>query len=345
MYADNFPLLTNSTYLNTAYVGPMSLGLAEFRRKQEEVYVQKGGDYKSQAYETLEETHNSIAHFFGAQPDHTFVIPNFSVGIRHALSLFTKKLEVLLVDEDYPSLEAAFEEGNFNLHKVPMQNNLEEVIEQKLTKERIDILALSIVQYASGLLIDIEFLKDLKERYPDLLIVGDGTQFLGAHHFHFDTAPFDVVVASGYKWMLAGFGNGVLMISQAYLDRIRQKKTVLYKRVFNGHFNILAAVSLKFAVSAFEEQGFDKLILQKEKLTEKVKQALSEYEFIPSWVSHRKQHSSIFILEGKENLYEELLNQNIQCVKRGKGVRVSFHYYNTEEDLDKLISALKNTTT
>jgi selenocysteine lyase/cysteine desulfurase len=107
----------------------------------------------------------------------------------------------------------------------------------------------------------------------------------------------------------------------------------------------LAAVSLKFAVSAFEEQGFDKLILQKEKLTEKVKQALSEYEFIPSWVSHRKQHSSIFILEGKENLYEELLNQNIQCVKRGKGVRVSFHYYNTEEDLDKLISALKITTT
>ena len=54
---------------------------------------------------------------------------------------------------------------------------------------------------------------------------------------------------------------------------------------------------------------------------------------------------SIFILEGKENLYEELLNQNIQCVKRGKGVRVSFHYYNTEEDLDKLISALKITTT
>ena len=345
MYTDNLPLLTNTTYLNTAYVGPMSRGLAEFRRKQEEEFVQKGGDYKSKAYETLDETHKSLAHFFGTQPDHTFVIPNFSVGIRHALSFFTKKLEVLLVDEDYPSLVAAFEEGDFSLHKVPMQNNLEEVIEQKLAKEKIDILALSIVQYASGLLIDIEFLKDLKERYPDLLIVGDGTQFLGAHHFHFDTAPFDVVVASGYKWMLAGFGNGILMISQAYLDRVQQKKSALYKRVFNGHFNILAAASLKFAVSTFEEQGFDELIFQKNKLTEIVKQALSEYGFIPSWVSHRKQHSSIFILEGKENLYEELLNQNIQCVKRGKGVRVSFHYYNTEEDLDKLISAIKNTTT
>lgn len=321
----------------------MSVRLAKFRREQEEEYVQKGGMYKSQAYETLDEIHKSLAHFFGASPDRSFVIPNFSVGIRHALSLHTKKAGVLLVEEEYPSLVNAFEEGDFRLYRVPMQSNLEEVIEQKLAKEKIAILALSIVQYASGLLIDIAFLKELKERYPDLLIVGDGTQFLGADRFHFDTAPFDVVAASGYKWMLAGFGNGVLLVSEAYLDRVQQKKKTLYKRVFNGHFNILAAASLHFAVSAFEEQGFEKLVLQKKKLTEKAKRALSENGFIPSWVSRRKQHSSIFILEGKENLYEDLLKQNIQCVKRGKGVRVSFHYYNTEEDLNKLLSALKNT--
>ena len=40
-------------------------------------------------------------------------------------------------------------------------------------------------------------------------MIGDGTQFLGAHAFHFNTSPFDVLAASGYKWLLAGFGNGV----------------------------------------------------------------------------------------------------------------------------------------
>ena len=133
-----------------------------------------------------------------------------------------------LIQEEYPSLVKAFEEGDFNIHKIPMQPEIEVAIEKRLAKGDIDILALSIVQYASGLFIDIEFLKDLKERYPNLIIVGDGTQFLGAHHFNFDTSPFDVVAASGYKWLLAGFGNGVLLISEAYIDMIRKKPLALF---------------------------------------------------------------------------------------------------------------------
>ncbi|MDA9569275.1 aminotransferase class V-fold PLP-dependent enzyme, partial [Flavobacteriaceae bacterium] len=250
MSTEIFPLLTKSTYLNTAYVGPMSKDLAVFRNKHEYEYVQNGGDYKIKAYASLEETHHVLAKFFGSNPINTFVIPNFSIGIRNAISLLPKKLNILLFQEEYPSLAKAFEEGDFNIHKIPMQPEIEVAIEKRLAKGDIDILALSVVQYASGLFIDIEFIKDLKERYPNLIIVGDGTQFLGAHHFNFDTSPFDVVAASGYKWLLAGFGNGVLMISEAYIDMIQKKPLVLFNLVFNGHFNILATASLRFAIKA-----------------------------------------------------------------------------------------------
>ena len=37
----------------------------------------------------------------------------------------------------------------------------------------------------SGLLIDIEFLKKIKLNYPEIIILGDGTQFLGGHFFNF----------------------------------------------------------------------------------------------------------------------------------------------------------------
>ena len=49
MSLEIFPLLTKSTYLNTAYVGPMSKDLAVFRRKHEDEYVQNGGEYKTKA--------------------------------------------------------------------------------------------------------------------------------------------------------------------------------------------------------------------------------------------------------------------------------------------------------
>ena len=341
MSLEIFPLLTKSTYLNTAYVGPMSKDLAVFRRKHEDEYVQNAGDYKIKAYASLEETHNILAKFFGSTPANTFVIPNFSIGIRNAISLLPKKLNILLLQEEYPSLVKAFEEGDFNIHKIPMQPEIEVAIEKRLAKGDIDILALSIVQYASGLFIDIEFIKDLKERYPNLIIVGDGTQFLGAHHFNFDTSPFDVVAASGYKWLLAGFGNGVLMISEAYIDMIQKKPLVLFNLVFNGHFNILAIASLRFAIKALEKQDFKLLMKKKDSLTQNAKQLLNDTGLIDPWVLQRAKHSSIFILKGEKGVHKKLIKNNIKCVPRGKGVRISFHYYNTDKDLNRLLEVLK----
>mgnify|MGYP001200175140 CR=1 FL=1 len=341
MSSENFPLLTKGVYLNTAYVGLMSKPMADFRNKYENKFLYQGGNYKSDAYSSLEMTHHSLARFFGLTPDHIFVVPNFSFGIRQAIDLLPKKLNVLLIEDDYPSLISAFHEREFKIHKIPMQAELEKGIEKRLAKNDIDVLALSIVQYSTGLLIDIDYLKNLKKQHPNLILIGDGTQFLGAHAFHFNTSPFDVLAASGYKWLLAGFGNGVLMISEFYLDRIQKQVTTLNERIFNGHFNILATASLHFAIKFFEKQDFDSLIKQKGVLTEKVKNSLTENGYINPWVSKRKQHSSIFILEGDKTLYRTLVQNKIQCVLRGKGVRISFHYYNKEEDLNRLIEVLK----
>ena len=342
MYSKIFPLLSKGVYLNTAYVGLMSKGLVEFRSNNEKDYLQKGEDYKKNSYRTLEETHRTVSRFFSVDLNNTFVVNNFSSGIRHVIRFLPKKLKVLLIENDYPSLISAFEEEDFLIHKVSMLDlGLEDLIDDYISKNQIDILALSIVQYSTGLLIDINFLESLKLKYPNLILIGDGTQFLGAHKFSFDSSPFDVVAASGYKWLLAGFGNGVLMISKRYLDFINKEASVIRDIIFKGHFNILATASLNFAIQSLEKQGFENLMDQKAVLTEKVKNSLSEINQIGSWVLKRKQHSSIFILEGNKDLFKNLKKSKIHCVLRGKGIRISFHYYNTEQDLFYLENVLK----
>lgn len=322
-------------------MGPLSTALAQFRQVQEKEFLEKGAAYKVNAYDSLENTHHLLADFFGAKKEHTYVVSNFSTGIRQALTFLSKKLNVLLLEEEYPSLSSAFEESGFEVHKIPKTTAVEDAIEMRLANGGIDVLALSIVQYDTGLLIDFEFLKKMKRHYPNLILIGDGTQFLGGHLFHFDHAPFDLVVASGYKWLLAGFGNGVLMVSSFFLNSVGCTAAELHQRIFNGHFNILAAASLRFAIESFNTQGFEKLLDQKIKLSEKVKTQLTDYHYIDPWVAQRKEHSSIFILKGGASLYEKLLKNNIQCVLRGTGVRVSFHYYNTETDLNHLMSILE----
>ncbi|MDC1518434.1 aminotransferase class V-fold PLP-dependent enzyme [Flavobacteriaceae bacterium] len=342
MYSDSSPLLTNCTYLNTAYVGPMSTTLSEFRRKLDEDLVQNGGDYKVRAYEALEETHEIIANFFGAYSKQSFIVPNFSYGIRHALSFLPKKKKVLLLEEDYPSLCKAFDVREFDVTIVPQKEDIELSIKAIIETNDIEILALSVVQYTSGLLIDIDFLKELKQQFPKLLIVGDGTQFLGAHPYHFSTSPFDVLVASGYKWLLAGFGNGLLFTSDYYYKFSDITPEVLYNQIFTGHFNMLATASLKFAIQELERNDFMALMEQKEQLAHAVKLKLTELDYISPWVSQRKSHSSIFSLRGGEVLYESLKKNNIKCVLRGNGVRVSFHFYNQLSDLETLVQVLNS---
>ena len=54
----------------------MSNELAAFRRKEEEIYVQGGGEYKVKAYDSLRDTHRIISNFFGSPAEHTFVVSN-----------------------------------------------------------------------------------------------------------------------------------------------------------------------------------------------------------------------------------------------------------------------------
>jgi selenocysteine lyase/cysteine desulfurase len=81
---------------------------------------------------------------------------------------------------------------------------------------------------------------------------------------------------------------------------------------------------------------------KKEDLTQHAKKLLDEYDLIDPWVLQRDQHSGIFIIKGEKDLHKKLTQNNIKCVPRGEGVRVSFHYYNTIKDLDHLLNVIKN---
>src|SRR5690606_40034077 len=98
--------------------------------------------------------------------------------------------------------------------------HLEERIESMVRSERPDVLVLSVVDYITGLKVDLDFIKQLKEQFPDLLIVGDATQYLGTEPFDFSTSGFDAVGASGYKWLLAGFSNGLLFLSNSMKENL-----------------------------------------------------------------------------------------------------------------------------
>ena len=67
----------------------------------------------------------------------------------------------------------------------------------------------------------------------------------------------------------------------------------------------------------------------------------SELDLLQPAITKRKQHSTIFNVKGDEKLFSKLTEENVVVSPRGGGIRVSFHFYNTEEEIDVIATLLK----
>ena len=338
---EDFPLLKKCIYLNTAYVGLMSKGLYDFRRKYDLDYINKGDHVYMSKHQIVNKARISISKFFGSKINQTFVSSNFSSALRSVLEYVPKKANFLVLEEDYPSILNAVKEGSFNYHKIPITVDLELNILKLIEEKKIDVIAISVVQWISGFLIDVEFLKKIKLKFPEIIIIGDGTQFLGGHFFNFQDSPFDFIAASGYKWLISGFGNGLFMISDNFFDYTKINDSILLDKIFDGHSDLLAIESLNYSINTLQKKDFKFLINKKNETTSILKKSLKELNLLDDFSLFRENHSSIFNIKLNQKQFKFLINNNVRCVKRGSGVRVSVHFYNSKEDIKSFISILK----
>ncbi len=67
-----------------------------------------------------------------------------------------------------------------------------------------------------------------------------------------------------------------------------------------------------------------------ENLSKKASKGFDELGLLNNDVIHRNQHSTIFNIKGNNVLFNHLMEENVVCSRRGEGIRLSFHYYNTD---------------
>src|SRR5690606_2601650 len=194
--------------------------------------------------------------------------------------------------------------------------------------------ALSLVKYINGIKVDLEFLSRLKMDYPDLLIFADGTQFCGTEDFDFEASGIDVLGASGYKWMNAGYGNAFFLFKESVQGKVAPRSLGFnslqgkYKpqegnfigRFEPGHQDTLNFGSLKVAIQLIRKIGMTSIQEHLRSLTQQAKLALEKEDLLEPAVTQRVLHSSIFNIRGDENLFQLLNQNNIICSRRGEGI-------------------------
>lgn len=351
-----FPVLKQCIYANTASAGLLSEDLMEWRQGHDLDFLIGGSKMKNKGFAHMPEIKKVVGKFFHCSPENVALVPNFSLGLNLLLEGLPKDKTVLLLQSDYPSVNWPFETRNFKREYVDIDADMETNIREKVKTGKIDVLALSLVQWVDGVRIDLDFFKELKKDFPNLMIIADGTQYCGVEEFDFEASGIDILGASAYKWLLAGYGNGFFLVKDGVKDQfdlkgigngsvnndLSQRNNISFCKFLEpGHLDSLNFGSLEFALHFLEDIGLENVQAQLQKLAAKAMQTFSELDLLEPHIAQRKQHSTIFNIKGDEKLFNRLNEENIVASPRGGGIRLSFHFYNTEEEIDVIGTLLK----
>jgi selenocysteine lyase/cysteine desulfurase len=350
-----FPIISSYTYLNTPFTGVVSSSVSSQIKELEEDYRLRGSLFTNEFEESIvEETKHLISEFYKAKEDAIGLLNNFSTGLNLILNGLPEQSKVILLAQDYPSVNLPVKSRNFEVHEVDINLDLYKNLELKFRDVNPDYFLFSITQFISGLQLDLNALKKLKKEFPQVSFIADATQFCGTEPFDFENSPFDVFGTSGYKWLNAGLGNAFFLLKPEFIDRhhftsigsnsLAAKPDGKPRPVGflePGHHDLIAVARLKYALEFhYKTLGIDFIETKIKALSKQAKTEFLKLKLLDRQVIDEKSVQHIFSLKGRESDIDKLKEKGILSAFRGGRIRVGFQYFNTEKDLKNLLEAL-----
>jgi selenocysteine lyase/cysteine desulfurase len=223
------------------------------------------------------------------------------------------------------------------------------------------LIAVSSVQYARGLRLDLQRLGDACRRRGILFCV-DAIQSLGAIPFDLERTHADFVVADGHKWMLGPEGIALLYVNPAIranlvlhqygwhmvehpgdYDRQDWSPSPTATRFECGSPNMLGIHALEASLSLLQEVGMDTVEAAIQDRVTRLIELIDHrgLELLSPRSARRRAGIVTFRVPGADSkrLHGALMRRGIVCAQRGGGIRFSPHYYTERAILERAITA------
>lgn len=213
-----------------------------------------------------------------------------------------------------------------------------------------DVVTASVVQSANGTVLDVDELRDAVAG-TDTLTVLDVTQALGWKQL--DLGWADVTAAAVYKWLLAPRGTAWMSLS----DRASRTMTPHAANWYAGEkpWQTIYGLPLQLAHSArrfdisptwFSVLGAGLTLPWFASLDRTAVEVhtVGLANRVRTELQLPQQHSAIVSIPIAEAA-DRLRRVGIRAAVRAGAVRVGFHMYNTDNDVDRLLDALGGTST
>ena len=356
----DFPALSNWTYLNSATFGQLPRrAAAAVALHFEHRYELACSDFLDW-YNDVDRIRQKIARLIHATADDIAFASNASASLGLVASGIDWKPgdNLVTLAGEFPNqlyLPALVESRGVEFREVPWERFYASI------DSRTRMVAVSEVNYSNGFRIPLEQVGPfLRERGVILFV--DGTQSVGALEFDVQKLRPDVLAVHGYKWLISPTGAGFVYVAPHFRPclpprEIGWRSHHAWREVDNLHHGMPVFKScaekyesggLPFPLLYAMEASLDLLLeLGPAVIQERVLELASAIRQRLWAIGAEAPETGSQIVAAKfpgqdaSLLAKELKARRVLVAARLGHLRISPHFYNTEEDLDRFEEELK----
>ena len=365
-----FHAANNYTYLNSAAVAPMPLTAAEAVMSQLADVSNHGSEHYPDWIATKNRARGLLGLMLNVRPEQIAFMRNTSDGFASVAAGidWAEGDNIVSFAGEFPS--------NF----YPWRRVRDEYgVELRLAEEhdgRIDLdefcslidsntklVAISATQFASGFQADLGRIAEAAHSV-DALFAVDIIQALGARGFDLPGLGVDIASSASHKWLCAPEGCGFLYLSDEARNRVKPiltgwisvetpwdfedreqpwKEDTLAWESGTGCSSLF--YGLEESLKLLTDTGLEKIEAYLEGLTDQLCEMLAgkDYDILSSRAPGEK--SAIVCVKHRggihcSDLAKTLREENIIVSPRNDRLRIAPHFYNDQEDIDRLVEHL-----
>ena len=369
--AAEFPWTSETTYLNNASVGPLPertrVVLEAFNRKRAAPFQLPERDI----FAMTVESRRLVAELIGASPEEIGLAINTGFGLSLAArALPLRRGDIVLTsDREFPANVYPWmmlKDRGIELELVPTTAEGwpdEDRLLERLRDPRVRVLAISLVQFSNGYTVDLERLSAATRASGAYLVV-DAIQGVGQVPLDVKQAPVDVLACGGQKWLLSPWGSGFVYVRRDLIPELRPAITGWM--AFEGtddftrltHYDdTLRGNARRFELITLPYQDFAGMNESLKLLLGTGVSAIAEHlrtlhAPVLEWAARRNvrvvspvgdRASGIICVAPSDigGAFRALKAARVICGMREGGIRLSPHFYNTVEEMERVVDILE----
>jgi len=363
-FRDQFPVTNNLIYLNHAAVAPLPRSCADAMRGLAGDAMEYGSLHYDQWLDAYEGLRVAAARLIGADRHEIAMIKNTSEGIATvAMGMDWRPGDKIVAFREefpanyYPWLRLGSE--RCTVVWLSVTDSLDTI---DRACHGAKLLAISFVQYLSGLRVDLNAIGEICQRRGCFFFV-DAIQGLGAFPLDVRAARIDALAADGHKWMLGPEGCGILYVRKesqdwvfpmefgwtnvaGYNDYASRDMTLRADagRYECGTLNTIGCFGLRASIELILEAGVERIGPVVQALAGQLAEGALRKGYQLLGDRTAENGSGIIALNkpgvDSRKIVRDLKDRGIVAAPRQGFVRFSPHFYISPEDIERVVHEL-----